>query len=146
MLRHGFDPLIQEVLNKEIVRSGTELLSDSQVVGVEKGPDGKLQATLSSGKVVGALDCVLMAIGRSPVTEGMGLETTGVKLDQKGRVIVDDKQVRRASPRDANRDPPPRGIVHGWSPSWNQPPPFSRRAPRSEAILARASQPLAHLL
>lgn len=106
VLRHGFDPLIQEVLNKEIVRSGTELLSNSQVVGVEKGPDGKLQATLSSGKVVGALDCVLMAIGRSPVTEGMGLETTGVKLDQKGRVIVDDKQVRRASPRDANRYPP----------------------------------------
>jgi hypothetical protein len=35
-----------------------------------------------------------MAIGRSPVTSGMGLESTGVKFDKKGRVLVDVKQVR----------------------------------------------------
>jgi len=84
VLRHGFDPLIQEVLNKEIVRSGTELLTNSEVALVEKGADGKLSATLNNGKTVTALDCVLVAIGRTPVTQGMGLETTGVQLDAKG--------------------------------------------------------------
>jgi len=34
-------------------------------------------------------DVVLVAIGRVPFTEGLGLETAGVKLDNKKRIIVD---------------------------------------------------------
>jgi len=34
-------------------------------------------------------DNVLVAIGRVPYTEGLGLETVGVKKDNRGRVIVD---------------------------------------------------------
>jgi dihydrolipoamide dehydrogenase len=34
-------------------------------------------------------DVVLVSIGRVPFTEGLGLETVGVKKDNKGRVIVD---------------------------------------------------------
>jgi dihydrolipoamide dehydrogenase len=34
-------------------------------------------------------DIVLVAIGRVPYTDGLGLETAGVKLDNKRRVIVD---------------------------------------------------------
>jgi dihydrolipoamide dehydrogenase len=33
-------------------------------------------------------DYCLIAIGRRPYTEGLGLENTGVKLDEKGKVIV----------------------------------------------------------
>lgn len=35
-------------------------------------------------------DYCLIAIGRRPYTEGLGLENTGVKLDEKGKVIVGD--------------------------------------------------------
>ena len=35
-------------------------------------------------------DIVLVAIGRVPYTEGLGLEDVGVKLDNRRRVIVDD--------------------------------------------------------
>lgn len=35
-------------------------------------------------------DYCLVAIGRRPYTEGLGLENTGIQLDDKGRVIVDD--------------------------------------------------------
>ena len=35
-------------------------------------------------------DVVLVAIGRVPYTEGLGLEEAGVKLDERGRVVVDD--------------------------------------------------------
>ena len=35
-------------------------------------------------------DYCLMAIGRRPYTEGLGLENTGVKLDEKGKIIVGD--------------------------------------------------------
>ena len=35
-------------------------------------------------------DVVLVAIGRAPFTEGLGLESIGVKKDNRGRVIVND--------------------------------------------------------
>ena len=34
-------------------------------------------------------DIVLVAIGRVPYTEGLGLKEIGVKLDERGRVVVD---------------------------------------------------------
>ncbi|MGH7176084.1 MAG: dihydrolipoyl dehydrogenase [Tepidisphaeraceae bacterium] len=36
------------------------------------------------------VDKVLVAVGRRPVTDGLGLENVGVKLDKKGFVLVDD--------------------------------------------------------
>lgn len=53
---------------------------------------------LASGERLTSLDCVLMAIGRTPVTAELGLEATGVQLDGKGRVVVDEKQA--TLPRD----------------------------------------------
>ena len=35
-------------------------------------------------------DVVLLAIGRKPLTEGLGLEDVGVALDEAGRVVTDD--------------------------------------------------------
>ncbi|MCV4939174.1 FAD-dependent oxidoreductase, partial [Escherichia coli] len=35
-------------------------------------------------------DVVLVAIGRIPYTEGLGLGDAGVSLDKRGRVIVDE--------------------------------------------------------
>lgn len=36
-------------------------------------------------------DVVLVAVGRKPYTENLGLEKVGIKTDEKGRIIVDDK-------------------------------------------------------
>jgi dihydrolipoamide dehydrogenase len=35
-------------------------------------------------------DCLLVAVGRRPLTAGLGLEEAGIKLDDKGRVIIDE--------------------------------------------------------
>src|SRR6185436_7688969 len=42
-------------------------------------------------------DVVLVSIGRRPFTDGLGLETVGVKLDNRGRIEV-DKQFRTSVP------------------------------------------------
>lgn len=48
-----------------------------------KSRDGGEEKTIES-------DYCLIAIGRRPYTEGLGLENTKVKLDEKGKVIVND--------------------------------------------------------
>jgi dihydrolipoamide dehydrogenase len=35
-------------------------------------------------------DRVLVAVGRKPNTEGLGLQNVGVQLDERGRVVIDD--------------------------------------------------------
>jgi glutathione reductase (NADPH) len=49
---------------------------------------GKLHMDLSNGESVTA-DKILFAVGREPLTEGLGLDKAGVKLNDKGAVIVD---------------------------------------------------------
>jgi dihydrolipoamide dehydrogenase len=36
-------------------------------------------------------DVILVSVGRKPFTAGLGLEKVGVKLDEKGRIVTDDK-------------------------------------------------------
>ena len=50
--------------------------------------DGRLGVTLSTGDVLAA-DAVLFAAGRTPNTAGLGLEEAGVRLDGRGRIVVD---------------------------------------------------------
>lgn len=61
----------------------TEVKKDGSVVVNVIDPKGE-EATI-------AADVVLMAVGRKPYTEGMGLKEAGVQLDEKGRVVVDAK-------------------------------------------------------
>lgn len=86
-----FDPSLQEVLTPWMEKSGVNLHKKSHVVKVE-GEKGKpLTVHLDSGKTI-EVDEVLWAIGRKALTPGMGLEEVGVKLDDKGDVVVDEYQ------------------------------------------------------
>lgn len=67
--------LSRKVTKAEIGRSGV-------TVTVEKASGGD-PATMEA-------DIVLVAIGRRPMTDGLGLAEAGVKLDQRGRVEIDD--------------------------------------------------------
>ena len=96
VLRHGFDPLIQQTLNDELPRSGVAVCRESVVAAVARDADGTLRATLrdSAGgsRELAGLDAVLMAIGRTPVTGSLGLDAAGAAVDARGRVVVDDQQ------------------------------------------------------
>ena len=92
VLRRGFDPMVQEVLNAELPRSGVDLRARAEVRSVSKSVDGTLAATLSTGETVSGLDCVLLAVGRHPVTAPLDLGCTGATVQPDGRVRVDEKQ------------------------------------------------------
>ncbi|MBC7127054.1 MAG: FAD-dependent oxidoreductase [Candidatus Methanosuratus sp.] len=58
--------------------------------GGSRFPDGWYAATLSDGSLVEA-ECVLVAVGRKPNTDSLGLDRIGVQLDRKGFVVVNGR-------------------------------------------------------
>src|SRR3546814_17733568 len=55
---------------------------------VERAEDGTLTVYLTGCDPIEA-DAILFAIGRTPNTDGLGLETAGVEIDEKGAGVGD---------------------------------------------------------
>ena len=74
---------------KHLTGLGGVIQTNAKVTEVVKSKGG-LQVQFSAGGEGGAVDAdqVLLAVGRSPYTEGLGAEEAGVKLE-RGRVVVE---------------------------------------------------------
>jgi NAD(P) transhydrogenase len=83
----SLDGELTQLLAEEFARRGVRLVLGAGAQQVSRGNDG-LNITLSTGSVLTA-DAVLFAAGRTPNTEGLGLDEAGVRLDARGRIIVD---------------------------------------------------------
>jgi len=83
------DADLVSVYAKHLAGIGGAIHTNSKVAEVVKAKGG-LQVRFSEGGEGGAVDAdqVLLAVGRSPYTEGLGAEAAGVKLE-RGRVVVD---------------------------------------------------------
>lgn len=79
---------LQKVLKKE----GFEFFFKHKVTGAKNsGKSVTVSAEDSSGKTMEFKgDYCLVAVGRRPYTEGLGLENAGVKVDERGRVEVNN--------------------------------------------------------
>jgi dihydrolipoamide dehydrogenase len=91
-------PLEDDEISKEIERSfrkhGIECRAGTAVEAVTRNPDGNVTvaATGPGGESLSwTVEKVLLAVGRRPLTEGLGLETLGVATE-KGYVTVDPYQ------------------------------------------------------
>lgn len=92
----SFDPMIQEAATSEYERLGVHLHKHSTQSKVEKDEKtGKLtlhyKDTNGESKLED-LDHLIWAIGRSPQVEDLGLETVGVKQNERGQIIADEYQ------------------------------------------------------
>ncbi|UVO49995.1 glutathione-disulfide reductase [Sphingomonas sp. SUN019] len=85
----GYDQAIRDRLLQISLMKGLEFRFDATFEGIEKGEDGCLTVSMSGHEPV-TVDLVMFATGRVPNTEGLGLETAGVELDEKGAVKVDE--------------------------------------------------------
>ena len=92
----GFDGAVRTHLKEELTKRGLDLQFNAGIERIEKLADGSLKATLKDGRVLEA-DCVFYATGRRPMLDNLGLENTGIKLDKKGFVEVDE-QYQTAEP------------------------------------------------
>jgi len=85
----GFDDTVRKHLQEELSKRGMNLQFNANIERIDKQADGSLKATLKDGRQLEA-DCVFYATGRRPMLDNLGLENTGVKLDKKGFVEVDE--------------------------------------------------------
>ncbi|GLZ86910.1 glutathione reductase [Metapseudomonas resinovorans] len=86
----GFDDSVRNHLREELGRKGMNLQFNSDIARIERQPDGSLLATLKDGRQLEA-DCVFYATGRRPMLDNLGLENTGVELDARGFIKVDEQ-------------------------------------------------------
>lgn len=71
-----------------LVSNGVEIVHNSRAVSAQKVAQG-IEITLTDGSTVTA-ERVLVAAGRTPNTDGIGLEAAGIDVDSRGMIVVDD--------------------------------------------------------
>jgi len=88
------DPQIGKVMERALKSLNMELVLGARVKGVEKrnGVAVLQYSALEGDKSVEA-DKVLVAVGRRPNTTGLGFEKAGVKLNNRGFVLVNDRMM-----------------------------------------------------
>ncbi len=88
----GMDGEVRRQAQRIFERQGIKFKLSSKVTAVDtSGPALKVKVEPAKGGAAETIeaDVVLVAIGRVPFTEGLGLDEAGVKKDNRGRVVVD---------------------------------------------------------
>ncbi|MFC1500753.1 dihydrolipoyl dehydrogenase family protein [Candidatus Zixiibacteriota bacterium] len=87
----GADADLVEIMVKYCEECFEEIRYDSKVVGIRQENDGFSVDIDHDGSVTtGTYDRVLVAIGRRPNTDDVGLENTAIELDEHGLIPVDE--------------------------------------------------------
>jgi len=86
-----------DTLMRSLKKQGIAFRMEARVTGIEKR-DSQIVVLLEGSDGTGELACdkVLVAVGRRPLTDGLGLDEAGVALDPQGRVTVDDNYLTTA--------------------------------------------------
>lgn len=87
----NFDAMLADTLVELMAQDGPTLHCSTEVTKVTRLDDNSLQLTLNTGDSM-TVDCLIWAIGRSPATHNINIESTGVKLDSRGNIVTDKYQ------------------------------------------------------
>jgi glutathione reductase (NADPH) len=88
-LLRGYDEALRDRLLQITMARGIEYKFNCPITNVEKQADGSLLVTPGKLDPIPA-DVVLIATGRKPKTEGLGLENAGIAPGEKGEIPVDE--------------------------------------------------------
>ncbi|WP_455475535.1 glutathione-disulfide reductase [Bartonella sp. B17] len=89
LILSNFDHDLRQLLNDAMIEKGISIIYGVTVSQVQT-TDSYYDVVLSNEQTINA-DQVMLAMGRVPNTEGLGLERAGVKLNKFGGIIVDEK-------------------------------------------------------
>jgi glutathione reductase (NADPH) len=83
-----FDQDLRRGLHEAMVAKGIRILCHDVLQNVVKGETGFVAQTLNNGAL--RADVVMLALGRDPNTEGLGLAAAGVAVNDRGAIVVDE--------------------------------------------------------
>ena len=83
------EPEASAVIEEVFTREGIDVRTGARAERVEPGPTAS-RLLLSDGTAVEA-ERLLVALGRQPVTAGLGLEAVGIETDEKGNIRSDER-------------------------------------------------------
>ena len=86
-LLNGFDEDIRVFLAHEMTSKGIKILFNTDVVAMDSASGGETRIRFADGGKITA-DLVLYATGRTPNSNGFGLEALGVELNDEGAIKV----------------------------------------------------------
>jgi dihydrolipoamide dehydrogenase len=85
------DSDISKAAAKEFKKQGLDIRLGAKCTGTEIKKDGvHLSYTDASGEQVLVVDKLLVAVGRKANTQGLLADGTGVQIDERGRIVVDE--------------------------------------------------------
>jgi pyruvate/2-oxoglutarate dehydrogenase complex dihydrolipoamide dehydrogenase (E3) component len=87
-LLRGEEPEVVAALEDVLEGDGITVLHEASVQAVEEGP--VVVASVAGTERRFEVDAVLLATGRRPATEGLGLEAAGIDVDGRGAIVVDE--------------------------------------------------------
>jgi len=86
---NGFDNEVRALLHDEYEKRGIKIITEQVIDKIEEGEGGKRIAHLSGGDVQ-EYDQVMLALGRVPMTDKLGLDLAGVETDDRGYIKVNE--------------------------------------------------------
>jgi len=88
----GADPDLVNVVVKNCEKKFQSILVDSKVAGVEKTSSGFAVSIEHEGATrKDEFSQVLVAVGRKPNTDNLGLDAAGITLNERGLIVVSDE-------------------------------------------------------
>ena len=88
----GMDLDVTKQFKRSLTKQGFTFQMGSKVTGIEKSKKGlKVSVEPARGGEAQVVECdvALVAIGRVPFTQGLGLEVVGIETDKRGRIPTD---------------------------------------------------------
>ncbi|MCP5029161.1 MAG: FAD-dependent oxidoreductase [Actinomycetia bacterium] len=83
------EPEASDAVARALQEDGVEVVTGSFVERVEANGDSSLLVTAAGARV--EADLILVAVGRTPNTSGLGLDDIGVELDDRGHIATNDR-------------------------------------------------------
>ncbi|MES2278135.1 MAG: mercuric reductase [Bacteroidota bacterium] len=87
------DEDVSAEMTKLLEAEKIKILTNANATSFKQKKGGKITATISANGKEQKIKCthVLVAVGRTPQTETLGLDKAGIKTDERGNIIVNNK-------------------------------------------------------
>ena len=88
----GVDPDLARIVSRRMTKAGTQIYTQAKALSAKKTAKGvEVVFEVKGAQKKVTVDCVLVAVGFRPNSQGLGLEAAGVQVDERGFISVDER-------------------------------------------------------